>query len=440
VEGAATLPPTSIHTRRPPIPSTALRRTIARLFPNPSYYGWVIVAVGFACSALSSPGQSYAISFYVDELMAASGLTRVELSSVYAGATLTAALLLPYVGAWADRLPARLFLAGILALLGLAISGLAATVGPVSLVLAFFALRLLGQGAINLGTLTATVRWFYRYRARALALVTLGYAAGELVFPWLIFGLQSWLGWRGSLLAMGAAYLLVMAPLAAALLREREPHEPLDGEQGSSEPGSPGYRAERSWTLGEIVRLPSFWAIVLLVCIPPFVVTAVIFHQVALFGSLGWAEELVPPAFTAFALAGIISTYGAGIALERHPSGLGVALSLLLFALAFTSPLLALPPVAGALVYGALLGAASGTIATTNSVIWPDYYGIEALGRVKGVVNAFRNGSTALGPPVAAALATPAGRFILPLLVFAGICVAAGFAALLLRPPRSPAA
>jgi MFS family permease len=416
----------------------ALRRALTRTFPNPSYYGWVVVAVGFACSALSSPGQSFAISFYVDELMAASGLTRVQLSSVYAGATLGAAALLPYVGAWADRLPARLFLSGVLALLGLAILGLGATVGPLSLVLAFFALRLLGQGAINLGTLTATVRWFYRYRARALALVTLGYAAGELLFPWLIFGLQGWLGWRGSLAVLGAAYLLALAPLSSVLLRERRPDEPLDGEAGSPEPGAGGAPVEHDWPLRAIVRRPSFWAIVLLVCIPPFVITAAIFHQVALFASLGWAEELVPLAFTTFALAGIVATYAAGLALERSPARLGIVLSLLLYGLAFLSPLLALRPLAGALLYGGLLGIASGTIATTNSVIWPDYYGIAALGRVKGVVNACRNGSTALGPPLAAALATAEGRFLTPLLVFAALSVAGGLLALLLRRPGAP--
>jgi MFS family permease len=399
----------------------------------------VVVAVGFACSGLSSPGQSFAISFYVDELMAASGLSRVQLSSVYAAATLAAAMLLPFVGAWADRLPARIFLASVLAALGLAIAALGGTIGPLSLVAAFFALRLLGQGAINLGTLTATVRWFYRYRARALALVTLGFAAGELTFPWIIFGLQSWLGWRGSLVAMGAVYLLVLAPLAASLLRERSPDEPMDGESGSRDPRRPGEPAEYSWALREVVSRPSFWLITLLVCIPPFVVTAVIFHQVALFASLGWGEALVPPAFTAFALAGIVSTYGAGLALERHPSKLGVALSLLTFALAFLSPLLGLGPLPGALLYGALLGVASGVMATTNSVIWPDYYGIAALGRVKGVVNALRNGSTALGPPLAAALATADGRFMTPLLVFAFLCVAAGLLALAVRKPQAPA-
>jgi hypothetical protein len=75
----------------------------------------------------------------------------------------------------------------------------------------------------------------------------------------------------------------------------------------------------------------------------------------------------------------------------------------------------------------------------SNSIVWPDYFGIDALGAIKGVVNALRNGASAIGPPVAAVLMTAEGSFAPALLVFGAMAAAAGVAALLLPPTRGAA-
>jgi sugar phosphate permease len=400
----------------------------SRLFPNPTYYGWVVVALGFLSSALTSPGQSFVISLYLDPLMADLGVSRVEISSLYAMTTLAAAACLPFLGAWADRIPSGRFLGIVLALLALAMLGLSGAQTTAALAAAFFFLRLLGQGTIGLGTLTATVRWFRRYRGRALAVVGLGYAFGQVVYPGVIYALVERLGWRGSLVAMAGVYLVVAAPVVGLLMRERRPGDPpVDGSE-LPPGGSAREEAEApeiSFTLGEALRRPVFWGLLLCVAIPPLVHTAVIFHQVALFSSVGWGAALVPSAFMTFALAGVVMTYATGLLLERIPSRMGVALSLSLTAAAFASIALPLPVASGALLYGALLGLASGANAAANSIVWPDYFGIEALGTVKGVVNAVRNGATALGPPIAAVLFVASGSFVSSLLVFS-ICAGAG--------------
>lgn len=413
------------------------KATASKLLPNPGYYGWVVVGVGFLCSALSSVGQSFAFSLYLDDLIRDLGISRVELSSLYAGATLAAAVCLPLVGRWADRTSGRTFLTAVLALLALALLFFANVQSVVMLGAAFFTLRLLGQGAIGLGTLTEVVRWFRRYRGRALALVALGYAFGEMVFPSTIYALQSAVGWRGSLLVFAALYLLVFAPLAGWLLRERT-SEPLDGEaatgDGSENAASAGLH-ERSFSFGETIRMPVFWGMLACVAVPPLVSTAVVFHQVALFASQGWRAALVPAAFMASALCAVFMTYTTGLLLERVPSRFGVTLAMALMVTAFASMSLPLPPGAGTVLYGAIIGLASGTISATNSIVWPDYFGVEALGTVKGLVNAVRNGATAIGPPMAALLVTADGAFTGALVVFGAMAGTAGLIALFLRPP-----
>jgi MFS family permease len=418
----------------------ALLRIWNRLFPNPGYYGWAVVGLGFLCSALSSPGQSFAISLYLDHLITDLGISRVELSSLYAVATLLAAACLPLIGGLSDRISGRRFLTPTLALLAGAMLLFSQVESVLALGIAFFALRLLGQGAIALGTLTVTVRWFQTYRGRALAVVSLGYAFGEMVFPGVIYALIEALGWRGSLVVLAGLYLLLFAPLVGGLLRERsEELEPIDGGAlpGQSESLATAHLPEHSFSLSETLRMRVFWGMLLCVSVPPLVMTAVIFHQVALFAAQGWSAALVPPAFMAFAMGGVVATYGTGLALERIPSRLGVSLSMALTVVAFACMLLPLPALAGALLYGGALGLSAGTIAAANSIVWPDYFGIDALGAIKGVVSAVRNGATALGPPLAAVLMSAEGSFALPLVVFGSLAAAAGIAALLLSPPAA---
>lgn len=417
-----------------------LVRAWGRLFPNPRYYGWVIVAMGFLASALSSPGQSFAISLYLESVMADVGLTRVELSSLYALATLLAAGCLPFLGRWADRLPSGPYLAAVLGGLALAMFGFAAAEGALALGAAFFFLRLLGQGAIGLGTLTTTVQWFYRYRGRALAVVSLGYALGQMVFPGVIYALIGLAGWRGSLVVLGMAYLVVFTPLVGWRMRDRrETDAAVDGEELAADPhADPVGQAslETSYSLREVVRMPVFWGILSCLALPSLVTTAVIFHQIALFTSLEWAPALVPASFMAYAVASVGMTYLTGLWVERVPTRAAVTVSLGVMVVAFASMLLPLPAAAGALAYGTLLGLGAGAHKAASTIIWPDYFGTESLGAVKGVVNAVINGASAVGPPLAALLAAPSGSFAGAILVFAVISAVGAAAAVVMRPPR----
>jgi sugar phosphate permease len=166
-----------------------VKGAVHRLLPNPSYYGWAVAGLGLMAAALSSPGQSFAISFYLEPLMTETGMSRLAISSLYSAATLAAALAMPWVGVWADRTTGGRFLGTVLLLMAGAMVLLAGTRTVWMLALAFFALRLLGQGAMGIGTLTMTVRWFDRYRGRAFAIVAVGYAVGEALFPTMILRL-----------------------------------------------------------------------------------------------------------------------------------------------------------------------------------------------------------------------------------------------------------
>ncbi|MFU8803390.1 MAG: MFS transporter, partial [Bradymonadaceae bacterium] len=365
------------------IPIQLIKALWSRFFPNPRFYGWAIIGLCFLCSALSSPGQSFAISLYIDHVMEALELTRLEISSLYGSMTLLAAFCLPFVGRLADRFSSRLFLSVVLAALGLASLLFSQVTTFLGLAVAFYFLRLIGQGSVGLGTLTIPVHWFRRYRSRALSVVGLGYAAGEMIFPALILGLIAWLGWRGSLTAMGVVYLVVFAPFIYLLLRERRPDEPFDGDvrPSSGEPTKEGEQHSDdddeddedegpNYPLSRILRFPSFWVMVLAASIFPMVVTGLIFHQVAIFDTMEWGARRIPLVFALFAAASMVMSYGTGFVLEHISARFAVGGALLVVVLALLTTLLPIAPLPSAIAYGTLLGVASGISATGNSVVW----------------------------------------------------------------------
>lgn len=416
---------------------TAARLLWTRFFPNPGYYGWTIVAVGALCSMLSAPGQSFALSLYLEHMIRDVGISRVEISSLYALATLAGAVVLPLAGGLADRIPAQRYLTVVVLLLAAALAFLASVSSIGMLAVGFFLMRFLGQGAMGLGTITVAVRWFRRYRGRALAVVSLGFAFGELVFPGLILWLIDRFGWRGSLVFLAATYALVFAPLLWRFLRERTAEEAMDGEAVASIGGVAVPAGDVDFSVREALRTPVFWGMLLCVSIPPMLLTAVIFHQVAIFESHGWAIAAIPQAFAAYALASVATTYGIGVALERVPVRFGIALALALGAAGLAWMGWG-PQVAWAsLVYGGVLGLSAGTASAANSMVWPDYYGIQALGALKGIVNSVRNASTAVGPPVAALIFAATGSFLPAMAVFGTLAIVAGVASLFMLPPRA---
>ncbi|MEX1113353.1 MAG: MFS transporter [Patescibacteria group bacterium] len=222
-----------------------------------------MVTAGTVCSALSSPGQSFLLSLYVEPLIADTGVSRVGLATLYGACTLAAAACLPLAGRIADRVTGRRYMTWVLLCMALALALLASARGAAALAIAFFMLRLFGQGAIGLGTLTATVRWFRRRRARALSVVGLGYAAGEMLFPAVVLLLTALVGWRGSLWLLAVLYAAVFAPGIALLLRERDTAADDEYYREMVPPeitlGVIASHANRPFTVREATRTRTFW-------------------------------------------------------------------------------------------------------------------------------------------------------------------------------------
>ncbi len=352
-----------------------------------------LVVAGLLAAALSSPGQSFGIAFYVEPILAELPVSRTVLSALYGLATLLAAAALPVIGSFADRWPSRRMIPGAVALLGLSLAGLSLVSGPVGLVVALIGLRLFGQGAIGLSTITGVSRLYPYHRAKALAVASLGYPVGEMIFPVLLAASIAALGWRSSLQVLAVVYVTVVFLGLRGLIRP----EPPAAVPGTA--GAPSGDTTTRWTMRIVLRNSTFLTALGASAIPPLAITGVLFHQIALFERLGWGAGAVPGALAVFAVGGVFGTVVAGALLDRWSPRWGFRLAALAALAAIGSALL---PNLSWPVFSGAIGFASGLASGANGLIWSHYFGVEILGRLKGTVTAVRNGATALGPPLLA--------------------------------------
>jgi len=236
---------------------------------TPFFYGWVIVVaapLGVLCSA---PGQTIGVSVFTDDLMVATGLSRVQISLTYLVGTLGGALFLPRAGEIYDRLGARTMTVVTAIAFGstlLLLSQLDAAIAalrfilpgellaiPVSLgvmAVSFFALRFLGQGVLTITARNMTMKWFEARRGLANGVMgimsSFGFSGAPVLFDLLI----DELGWKGAWQILSLSIIIGLTAIAAIFYRDdpKESGLQADGRQGPA-PASDRRTTGRDHTL-----------------------------------------------------------------------------------------------------------------------------------------------------------------------------------------------
>lgn len=415
------------HTRE-----TTRSRRIGRPLP---FYGWLIVLAAALTTFSSGPGQSYTFSVVIDPILAETGLSRTLLSTLYAAGTAVSAAMTFVVGRLVDRLGARRMLVVVALLFALACIGLSRAQGVLGLFLGFAAMRALGQGSLPVIATLLTAQWFVRYRGRAMALVTLGFALANASFPPLTQALTSTFGWRGAYLAL--AGLLVVTLIPAALIARDRPEalglfpDGADEPPASEQATSPGADATGAPTL----RSASFWLLALPLTAGPFVVTALVFHQVSIFAERGLGADVAAGVFVAFSAAAASATLLGGVLIERLGPKRLLLGNLILMAVAVASLRLVADPVSATL-YAALLGASSGAQSVASGVAWATYYGRRGLGRLQGSAAMVTISAAALAPLPLAAWQQAVGSYTPGLTAMVALPLLCATLLLRFQPPR----
>lgn len=390
---------------------------------------------------MSGPGQTYGVSVFVDPIIEDLGLSRTMVAGLYTAGSLTAATTMVIVGRLLDRYGARVMLAVVAILFGFAAIGMSQVQHVFHLYLGFAALRTLGQGSLSLISTTLVAIWFIRKRGKVTAVYHLAMAASQASFPPLIYLLISNYGWRNAWVVLG--FIIWAVVILPSLLLVRRSPEAVgllpDGDSATAVTGGDSSRArpiETNFPLREAMATRSFWLLVFAGSSQSLISTALVFHHVSVMGSRSIDEGVAASILSVIAPLAIVGAFIAGFLADRLPNRYLLVVGQGLLCLAMLL-ILVISQAWQGFIYGGMLGLAGGLFMTTNSVIWPNYYGRTYLGSIRGVVTTSMVAFAAAGPLPFGFLFDLTNGYTVAIFVFMALPVACGIAALFAYPPQN---
>ncbi len=380
---------------------------------------------------ITAPGQTFVVSTFSDALASDLGLTLERLGLAYLLGTLGSALCLTAVGSAADRIGPRKMIGG--ASLGLALAGLAfqSASGFASLTLAFFLLRLTGQGAISMASSHALALRFDATLGRMEGLRGATVALAIATVPQLSVALIASAGWRSAaaVLTLSAAALGVAA---AVFLIDPDP-EPASGEVEGDE----AWR--RSFDLAAARRTPVFWVLIAFVAAQAAVVTGVHFHLLPILAEAGASAGEAARTYMTYAGAGLAATLLGGLLADRSRPGPLLGGSMLLLGLGAVL-LDRWPGPLGSHVAMGVLGVAQGIGAATHGPTLARFFGRRHHGAIRGAAGTAAVAGSAAAPWVTGLLMERSGSFEPPLLMMGTVSFALALLCRAIRDPAAPGA
>lgn len=387
------------------------------------FYGWWIVGAGFLVNTANGALVFHAFGAYVVLLEDEFGWSRTAFALAFALQRIESGLLGPVEGWAIDRFGPRKVMSTGLVIFALGFFAFS-RVDSIATFYAAFLLIALGSALGSFLPVTvAVVNWFSARRAFALAMVSMGFAAGGLVQPGVVALLES-IGWRQMAVVSGVFVLVVGLPLSM-LVRHRPEDYGMrpDGADATSDEGAP----ETGFTARQALRTRAFWFIALGHGSSLLVIGAVMVHFVAHVEELGYSLSYAATMIMVMTISMVIGqTVIGGFLGDRVNKRLTIVIALLGHAVALA--LLAFATNQLMIVgFVVINGAAMGTRGPLIQAIRADYFGRQSFGTIMGFSSLVMMSGMIAGPVIAGVSYDSTGSYEVG---FTLLAVLAGFGSL----------
>lgn len=384
----------------------------------PFFYGWMILCWGTLGIVMSIPGQTTGVSIFTDSLLAATGMSRNELSMAYMFGTMGSSFMLPWVGARYDKLGVRPMAVTAAVGLGLVliffsridviifdilhIQQGALWVFIITL-LGFMFLRFFGQGVLTMVSRNMMAQWFESWRGFATGfsnvVVSLTFSSAPVFLHFLV-ELYTWRGaWMWMALIVGGLFPWIvliffrnrpedsgLVPDGALASRKRRQQRPVL------------FPVVKQFTLAEARRNYAFWVFALMMGMQALYITGFTFHVLSVFDHAGFTAEQAITVFQPSAIIALVFTLAGSSLSDYIPlkyllyvKGMGACIGIIgMIFLEQWAPAYYL------LIIGN--GIMSGLFSVLTTVSWPRYFGREHLGAISGQAMMVIVFGSALGP------------------------------------------
>ena len=410
-----------------------------KVLSNRFYYGWWVAAAASGIEFANAATAIGILTVFVVPMSQEFGWNRTEVAGATSLGAVLGAALAPFTGRLVDRLGARIVLVagGLLVVLGcLYLSTAQALLG---FYVAFTVIRIADQGLIKIGASVTAGKWFLRYRGRATGLVFLGGSGGMIVMAPVVQLVITHSDWRAAWVVL-AGVMFCVGVIPSALIIRRQPEDlglSIDGGPGPAQSAdSPDLqRDEQQFALGEAIRTPAFWLILVSLFLVSTATSGIGLHLVPHLTQQGLTPAAAVGAVSVMSISGALAALAAGMVAERAPTKLLLVLAYLLGALSM-GVLMRADTLPETYLFAVLQGSVGSGVNTLTPIMWASYYGRRTLGSIFGLSRAAQVVGFAVGPLGSAVVFDRTGTYQGAFLTLALTAVAA---ALLLMTARRPA-
>lgn len=407
---------------------------IVRLIPF--YYGYAMVPVAMIALASTSPGQTFLISQFNTSLRESLNLSHSGLTGAYMLGSFLACLPMSLVGWLQDRFGIRRTMLGVVIGFGAACIGTSQATGIVSLCLAFFFLRSLGQGSLTMLAGNTLAMWFRARLGTFTGLQSMAMAVSVAVMPPAVLGLIGRVGWEKAFITLGVIVWCVMIPIIIFVFRNRpeDVGQTIDGAHVDDDaPGAAGI----DFTLRQATRTPAYWIILATTGAWGMIGTAVFFNIQPILGAAGLNEATAAAMFTTFAICLATMQMIGGVLSDRLPLNRLLALGVGLFMLSVVT-LMFIDTAVQVHIFAALAGMGQGLIGMSTNTAWARYFGRAHLGKIRGSLWTVVVAASSVGPFIMGFLFDRVESYTPSLLIFVGVLLPLTIAAFWATHPKLP--
>lgn len=406
----------------------------------PIFYGWIILPISTLGAFFTSPGQTYMVSVFNPYLRETLNLSLSQLTGAYMFGTVLASLPQSYVGYWADRLGIRKMLFLIISLFALACVFMSQVTSLPMLFLAFFFLRMLGQGALELLSVNMLPMWFRNTLGTISGIKNVAVNLMIAAVPIGILALIKQVGWQTTYILAGLGVFAVLMPVAIFFYinRPEEIGQVLDGtsQEVQDQPVEADGLRVKELTLKIAMRTRAYWILTLAWFAWAAIATAITFNLLPIFTAKGLTEEQAAASFMILMLVSAVFQIVGGVIADRVQLRWMAFGALALYGIAVVA-LIFVPGGWVVLVYTLILGLAQGLFGGLGNTVWVRYFGREHLGKIRGSVWTAAVAGSSIGPFLMGVSFDQTGEFYSSLLTIAVILFALAFAGLWATPPSN---
>lgn len=423
-----------------------------RIFP-----GYTVAAASTVAFIATAPGQTMLVSQLNTPLREAFGIDELTLNASYTIATVLASFPLVLVGALTDRFGPRRMIALIALVYGLGCLVMAGAQGFVTVFLAFFLLRFLGQGALALASQHAVAMWFHRKLGRVHGVKQVIVFGVWSVFPPVSLLLIESLGWRWTYALFALLIWITVIPIALVFIRNKPEDLGLNMDNDPADPAAdPSFTTppdptsvgpnpprqsvkprEPAFTLKQASRTRAYWTLGAAFFLPPLIGTGFLFDMQPILAQRGLGVGAAAAAVSVWTIAMAIMALPGGVLVDKvRPSAL---ISVGMGMIALSSVLLWIASSAvGAGAAMAAFAVGQSLVASCGTATAARYFGRTHHGRIRSSLTRIGVIGTGLGTLFTGVSAKLTGGYEGAMLAFVILCIPVVLLAIGLDRPQEP--